>query len=111
MIVEPTNFYYMEIGLYYQCSMKVIDMIELFSEKFNKPIKIIGMRPGEKMLESLINHTQSGRLEQRNNYYHIKSIFKYDKIIDTTQLKDYNSFMNPLSKSELKQYLLDRDLL
>ena len=36
-------------------SMNVIDLIELFSEKFNKPIKTISIRPGEKMLESLIN--------------------------------------------------------
>jgi UDP-N-acetylglucosamine 4,6-dehydratase/5-epimerase len=92
-------------------SMKVIDLVELFSEKYNKPIKCIGMRPGEKMLESLINHTQSGRLEQHNNYYHIKSIFKYDKMIDTNNLKDYNSCLNPLTKSELNQYLLDRKLL
>jgi UDP-glucose 4-epimerase len=39
-------------------SMNVKDLMEIFSEKYNKPIKITGLRSGEKMLESLINETQ-----------------------------------------------------
>ena len=58
------------------------------------------------MLESLINETQSLRIEKKNDYFHIKSIFKYNKPILSENMKDYNSKMNPLSKEELKQYLL-----
>lgn len=58
-------------------SMKIIDLMELFSEKYNKPIRVTGLRHGEKMLESLINETQSGRIVIKNNYYHIRSIFDY----------------------------------
>ena len=92
-------------------SMNVIDLMEIFSEKYNKPIKITSIRPGEKMLESLINPTQSGRLKKINNYYHIKSIFDFNEVINDTNLMDYNSKINPLNKENLKKYLIDRKLI
>ena len=92
-------------------SLNVKDLIEIFSEKYNKPIKITGLRPGEKLLESLINETQSGRLEKNGKYTHIKSVFSYKKKIDPHTLRDYNSTINPLTKQELKEYLISLDLL
>ena len=44
-------------------SMNVKDLVELFSEKYNKPIKITGIKPGEKLLETLINNSQSARIK------------------------------------------------
>lgn len=92
-------------------SLKVRDLIELFSEKYNKPIKITGLRPGEKLLESLINESQSGRIEKHGKYTHIKSVFSYKKTIDADNLRDYNSTINPLIKQELKDYLIKLQLL
>jgi UDP-N-acetylglucosamine 4,6-dehydratase len=92
-------------------SMRVKDLIELFSEKYNKPIVTIGIKPGEKLLESLINETQSARLEINGNYTHIKSIFDFDKTINEEELNDYNSKINPLSKEELNLYLQKLSLL
>ena len=92
-------------------SMKLIDLLELFSEKYNKPIKVTSIRPGEKMLESLINPTQAGRIVKKNEYYHIKSIFEYKETIDGNKLIDYNSKINPLSKNELYNYLNVRKLM
>ena len=92
-------------------SMKVIDLLELFSEKYKKPIKEIPIRPGEKMMESLINETQSVRVEKHTNYYHISSIFKFDKEILSKNMIDYNSKMNPLTKDKLKVFLEKNDLL
>ena len=91
-------------------SMNVIDLLEIFSEKYKKPIKITSIRPGEKMLESLINPTQSGRIVKKNSYYHIKSLFEYKDIINSDNLIDYNSKMNPLTKKELYKYLTDRNM-
>jgi UDP-N-acetylglucosamine 4,6-dehydratase len=91
-------------------SMKVIDLLELFSEKYNKPIKIIGLKPGEKLLESLINETQSLRLETKNSYTHIKSVFNQIPI-DINCLKDYNSNINQISKESLREYLQELNLL
>ena len=85
-------------------SMKLQDLMEIFSEKYNKPIKITGLRSGEKMLESLINETQSSRLITNDDYSHIKSCIKYPEILNN-DIKDYNSKINPLTKTELKNYL------
>ena len=91
-------------------SMKVKDLIEIFSEKYNKPINIIGIKPGEKLLESLINKSQSARLKVSNDYTHIKSVYNFNETTDETRLNDYNSKLNPLSKNELKEYLIQLQL-
>jgi UDP-N-acetylglucosamine 4,6-dehydratase len=92
-------------------SMNVKDLIELFSEKYNKPIKIIGIKAGEKLLESLINETQSARIKINNNYTHIKSIYNFNEPINETLLTDYNSKINPLNKEQIKEYLNKLNLL
>lgn len=92
-------------------SMRVIDMLEIFSDIYNKPIENISIRPGEKMLESLINETQSVRLLEKEKYYHIISIHDFKENIDVSKMKDYNSKLNPLTKEELRQYLIKYDLL
>ena len=92
-------------------SMNVKDLVELFSEKYNKPIKITGLKPGEKLLESLINKTQSGRIKINGNYTHIKSIYSFNENIDETTLNDYNSKINPLTKTELDEYLKNLKLI
>lgn len=87
-------------------SMRVVDLIEIFTEKYNKPICITGLRSGEKLVESLINDTQSGRLilNESGDYMHIKSTIKYPNI-SNLNIKDYNSHLNPLNKKELRNYL------
>lgn len=91
------------------CNIK--DLIEIFSEKYNKPIIKGVLRPGEKMLESLINETQSMRLLLGpDGYMYIKPPFK-NIMTPETVIKDYNSTINPLSKNELKEYLNKLELL
>jgi len=92
-------------------SMKLIDLLEIFSEKYKKPVQVTSVRPGEKMLESLINPTQAGRIVKKKSYYHIKSIFDFKETIDDMKLIDYNSKINPLTKKELFLYLQERNLL
>lgn len=91
-------------------SMKLIDLMEIFSEKYNKPIKIVGLRPGEKMLESLISETQSMRLiKSENGYMHIKPAYK--NILTLDNIQNYNSKINPLTKEELFTYLNNLNLI
>lgn len=91
-------------------SMKMKDLIELFCEKYDKKLVIIGLRAGEKMYESLINETQSGRLVVKSNYSHIKSVLKYPNIINN-DMKDYNSNMCLISKEDLKNYLIKFNIM
>lgn len=85
-------------------SMNVKHLVEIFSEKYNKPIVVTGLRSGEKLLESLINDTQSGRIIVNGDYTHIKSVIKYPNIIND-DMKDYNSKINPLTRKQLNEYL------
>lgn len=91
-------------------SMRLVDLMELFSEQYQKPIRVTGLRPGEKMLESLISETQSMRLVQGpNGYQYIKA--PYHQLLITDSIKNYNSTIGPLSKEELKLYLTRLGLL
>ena len=91
-------------------SMNVKDLVGIFSEKYNKPVVVTGLRSGEKLLESLINDTQSGRIIVNGDYTHIKSVIKYPNIINE-DMKDYNSKINPLTKEQLHEYLNTLNLI
>lgn len=91
-------------------SCKIKDMIEIFSEIYKKKIKKGVLRPGEKLLESLINETQSSRLvEGVEGYMYIKPAYK--DIVSIENIKDYNSKLNPLTKNQLYEYLNDLNLI
>ncbi|AYV83503.1 MAG: UDP-N-acetylglucosamine 4,6-dehydratase [Hyperionvirus sp.] len=90
-------------------SMKVKDLLQIFSEIYNKPVKITGLRPGEKMMESLINETQSMRIVKNGQYTYIKPSYK-GEILNHNPL-DYNSSMNPIDIHQLKNLLLELKLI
>jgi FlaA1/EpsC-like NDP-sugar epimerase len=91
-------------------SCRLQDLMEIFSEKYKKPIRITGLRPGEKMLESLISETQSMRLVKGpDGYMYIRPAYK--NIVSTEPIRNYNSMTNPLSKDELSEMLTRLNLL
>lgn len=91
-------------------SMKLVDLMEIFSEKYGKPVRITGLRPGEKMLESLISETQAMRLMNGpDGYMYIKPPYK--NILITDNIHNYNSRINPLDKNTLLVYLHNCKLL
>lgn len=91
-------------------SCRLQDLMEIFSEKQNKPIRITGLRPGEKLLESLISETQSMRLVKGpRGQMQIKPAQK--NTVSIEPVRNQNSFTNPLSKDELKTMLMEQNLL
>jgi len=91
-------------------SLNVKDLIEIFSKIYNKPVILSGLRPGEKLLESLINETQSSRLKfNKDGYMYIQPSYK--NIEYNYDIKDYNSTINPLNKESLKKYLENLKLI
>jgi UDP-glucose 4-epimerase len=91
-------------------SMKLVDLMQIFSEKYGKPVRITGLRPGEKLLESLISETQSMRLvDGPDGYKYIKPPYK--NLLITDNVRNYNSHLNPLNKEDLYRYMCDMGLL
>jgi len=50
-------------------SLRIKDLFEIFAKKYNKEIKITGLRSNEKLLEQLINKTQSTHIYKYGKYY------------------------------------------
>ena len=83
-------------------SMRIMDLAEIFSAKYGKPIEVIGMRPGEKLHEDLISQTESIRVRDEGYY-------KMDPAHSSTPARDklfeYKSDQDVLSREELEVYL------
>ena len=99
-----------DVVLYGLVSMYLRDLLEIFSELYRKPVVLGEVRPGEKLHESLISETQSHRLVKgKHDYFYIKPSYKPS--YTDTNIANYNSKMNPMTKDELKLYLEERNLL
>ena len=90
-------------------SMKVIDLAEIFSEISGKPIEIIGMRPGEKIHEDLINDSESLRTRKVEKYLAVSPSYT----MPFNEEKDYSmdSSKSLVTKQELKDYLESLEIL
>jgi FlaA1/EpsC-like NDP-sugar epimerase len=101
-------------------SHKVTDLIEILKEKYNPnhEVKIIGIRPGEKIHELMINDTEMARTIEFKDLYIINSCIvnpwmanktceyaKDGKKVDLNKMKEYSSKDNIISKEELKKIL------
>jgi len=84
-------------------------------------VEVIGSKPGEKLYEELMSDEETRRSLELDNYFSVLPAFRgmYSDIdYDYKNLKSdkvtnpYNSAKeNPLSKAELKRFLLDNNLL
>lgn len=110
-------------------AMRIVDLIEVLKEKFqvNTNIKMIGLRPGEKIHEVLINESEMARAIQFNDYYIIRpSILDKPSSIEEQKSPlyigegtainwhkegDYSSAFSVLSKDSLGVLLKNLKLL
>ena len=90
----------------YIYSYKIIDIANYFSKTHNIPIKITGIRPGEKIHETLISYTESLRTIEQDSYYIIKPT--YFKIIDNCVLFPNKEFSSLTSVIELNDFIIDK---
>lgn len=90
-------------------AMYIRDLFSIFEKIYKKPVKITGLRVGEKINESLINETQSARVMEKEKYYHIKS--NYTNKIINNKFFDYNSSQGIINKEELNEYLNEIKLI
>lgn len=90
-------------------SMRVGDLAEIFAEKYKKPIKFIGLRPGEKKHEDLINESESTRARklQPANYYVIGPAYDAGNGDRFT----YSSADDVMSKQQLRLHLQELGIL
>ena len=84
-------------------SMRIMDLAEIFSAKYGKPIEVIGMRPGEKLHEDLISPTESIRVRDEDGYYKMNPA--HSSVPAGGKLFEYKSDQDVLSREELEVYL------
>ena len=90
-------------------SMNILNLFQIFSEKFNKKIKIIGLRQGEKIEEYLINDDEIKRVEDNDKYYIIKPYYKNYSTLNKFNFANYNSSLKEIliSKDDLYNQLIE----
>jgi UDP-N-acetylglucosamine 4,6-dehydratase/5-epimerase len=84
-------------------AMRIGDLAEIFSEQSGKPIKIIGLRPGEKSHEDLINESESVRTcsDGANEHYLIAPAF----LAGDNKPFTYTSADSVMTKDQLRAHL------
>jgi UDP-glucose 4-epimerase len=85
-------------------AMRIIDLAEIFASRYNKKIKITGIRPGEKIHEDLISEPESIRVSFENKYYKMSPILS-GKFDDSGSVFRYSSADGIISKFELEKYM------
>ena len=88
-------------------AMKIVDLAEIFADRYGKQIKVIGIRSGEKIHEDLINETESLRTVDMGDVFVVKPI--YETKIYNDEVFRYDSSVT-LTKSELIEYFKSIDL-
>jgi FlaA1/EpsC-like NDP-sugar epimerase len=90
-------------------SMRIKDLAEIFSEAYNKPISYIGLRPGEKMHEALLNDSESVRTQSTKTHYIIGPAYQSGQ--KDCEMYEYTSADDVMTKQELYEYLKSLGIL
>lgn len=85
-------------------AMKIIELAEIFADKYNKKIRLTGIRPGEKIHEDLISEPESLRVKFDDYFYRMSPILSENFNTSGTTF-NYSSSEDILSKVELEKYM------
>ena len=90
-------------------AMKIYDLASIFAHRSGKEIEVVGIRPGEKMHESLICAAESLRTKDTGTHYVISPSHKtIDSSVDSFE---YTSADDVISVGELEEYLTSLGML
>lgn len=105
-------------------SFKITDLIEILKEKYSRKnnVKIIGIRPGEKIHELMINSSEIPRTYDFENLYIINSCIKDDqdekpeyvkkgKLLNEKNMQEYSSKDALVSKEKISKIFKKLGLL
>jgi UDP-glucose 4-epimerase len=84
-------------------SMKILDLMKIFSDKFGKSYEITGIRPGEKIHELMLSLEEAVRINIKNNSFVLNKSNKYIGALS----KEYSSGERPLTYEELLAFIDD----
>ena len=84
-------------------SMRIIDLANIFAKKFTSEIKLVGMRPGEKIHEDLVSEPESIRTSIVGENFVIKP--PSTKTINNSNPFKFSSDQSLISITELESYL------
>ena len=91
-------------------SMKIGHLADIFSKRYGKPVKVIGLRPGEKRDEDLINESESVRVRR---YTDDKKYYVMGPAFETGSHSPfiYSSDHFVMSRAELEDHLTKLGIL
>jgi UDP-glucose 4-epimerase len=88
-------------------AMRIGDLAQIFADRYNKSVKITGLRPGEKMNEDLINESESIRTTQIENHYVIGPAYNAGGGSTFT----YHSGQSVMTRRQLESHLTNLGVL
>lgn len=89
-------------------SMRIMDLAEIFSEKYGKEILEIGIRAGEKLHEDLISPTESLRAESVGNRIVLRP--ESNNRLVNHDIWSYSSNSDHLDKASLEKFLNEKNV-
>jgi FlaA1/EpsC-like NDP-sugar epimerase len=84
-------------------SMRIVDLAQIFSDRYGKPIEVIGMRPGEKLNETLVSEAESVRTAFDGAYYRMSPA--HSTVAPDAEIFSHESNDDLFEKAELAGYL------
>lgn len=94
-------------------ALKVTDLIEVLKAKFNanNTVKVVGLRPGEKIHEELINEAEVPRMIAFNHYFIIRPSVTEEFYNDAEEMPVYVQRNTVVSKETMKGYSSDQAII
>lgn len=82
-------------------SMNIMDLVQYFSKRYNKPYEIIGIRECEKIHEVMLSLEEAIKVDVMRSYF----VFNKNNKINNSVAKEYSSLDNVMSYTQLEKFM------